>query len=780
MTNLQETTILFIENDDYLQALFTNEASSDNFKIIGASSKEDALLKFDQNSIDIVICGIDVLDHLNILRQFRDKSPDIPFFVTTPQNSIGLAVEAIKHGSNDFFLKPSDLFLVKNKIQNAMDVQNLKNSYIEVLQHKKQFEAYFDNANNVIFRIDLNDVVIGVNPRINNYFGIDPSEVINRPFNLVHDLIKNNFEDPEAYMEFISHHTYSRHKDGSLNVIEMVRSGLKLIKPKTRRVAILPREISNLEGEVLAKMWTYVDITELQKTTDLLRTVVEASPVPCIISRMDDGSVIFVNDPLAELIGVKTDELVGLVTPDFYADPAAREDIIRSIKADGVVRNREIQIKKINGDLIWMIINLTVTKLAGETVIISALYDISERKKIEDALRDSEERFRQLTENIGEIFWMTSPIDKKILYISGMFDVITGRSREKVYDDPNEFYKHVHEDDKTALEKSMRQPLTSERKVEYRYIRPGGEIRWLRENSYPIMDSDGKLYRMCGVIEDFTEQKNVIDDLEQTNIDLLETQGQLAQSEKMASLGMLVAGIAHEINTPIGAIGSMHNTLMRATEKLSDLVDCVCDEQKTRDDKFDSFFDIIHKANHVIESGTERITTIVRRLRAFARLDEAEVKEIDIHEGLEDTLTLINHEIKFDITINRNYGKIRPISCYPGRLNQVFLNLIINAKQAIKDKGEITITTYEHDDKVFLEFKDNGAGISKEHLDKIFDPGFTTKGVGVGTGLGLSICYKIIEDHHGTIKATSKLGEGTTFTIILPTNLDKILNEAKQ
>lgn len=184
---------------------------------------------------------------------------------------------------------------------------------------------------------------------------------------------------------------------------------------------------------------------------------------------------------------------------------------------------------------------------------------------------------------------------------------------------------------------------------------------------------------------------------------------------------------------------------------------------------------MIEDANKVIDSGTDRVTNIVRRLRSFARLDEAELKTVDIHEGLEDTLVLVHHEIKHNIKVVRNYGEIPPIACYPGQLNQVFLNLLMNAKQAIKGTGEIEITTYQKNNKIHIAFRDNGVGIAREHLKKIFDPGFTTKGVGVGTGLGLSICYKIMQAHHGEILVESEVGKGSTFTVLIPMDLEEVL-----
>jgi len=634
-----------------------------------------------------------------------------------------------------------------------------------------------------MFRIDLDNIVIGVSHSLEKHFDIKVSEVLHQPINTFHEKVKDNFEDPEAYLEFAKHASYKRHEDGSLNILEMSRSGVKLIKPSERQIAILPRDILKQDGEIVGRMLTYVDITELSKSTDLIQTVVEASPVPTIVSRLADGEIIFVNEPLAELFDLTPKEAIGSKAPDFYADPRDRVEVVNRLKKDGFLKNFEVRMKKPDGTLIWMIFNFIVTKLGGENVIVGTFYEISERKEAEDKLRESEERFRQLTENIGELFWMTTPEKKEMIYISPMYETIFGRSRDEIYEKPDLWLNYVHEDDREYIETALPKQIISEYAEEYRIVQPDGTVRWVSENAYPIMDSNGEVYRICGVVEDITKRKQVqealrvsLDDLERTNRHLLETQSQLVQSEKMASLGMLVAGIAHEINTPIGAVNSMHNTLVRAMKKLRDELKSFCHAECLDNENVIKTFKLIDEANSVIETGTERVTTIVRRLRSFARLDEAELKEADLHEGLEDTLVLIHHEIKHNIEIVRNYGEIPSISCYPGRLNQVFLNILINAKQAIRDKGKISISTHQDNGKIFIEFADTGLGISKEKLSKVFDPGFTTKGVGVGTGLGLSICYQIIQDHHGEIRVDSEVDIGTTFTIILPINLDEILN----
>ncbi len=234
---------------------------------------------------------------------------------------------------------------------------------------------------------------------------------------------------------------------------------------------------------------------------------------------------------------------------------------------------------------------------------------------------------------------------------------------------------------------------------------------------------------------------------------------------------MLVAGIAHEINTPVGAIHSTHDTLQRAVEKLKMELDRICCPGEPETTEINSIMKIVEDANLILASGSDRVTEIVRRLRSFARLDEAELKLADIQIGLEDTLALIQHELKRGITVTRNYGDVPPFACYPGRLNQVFLNILINACQAIGARGEISITTRHEGARVFIEIADNGAGILPEHLGRIFDPGFTTKGRGVGTGLGLSICYQIIQDHQGEIEVASEVGKGTKFTLMIPMDL---------
>jgi signal transduction histidine kinase len=263
------------------------------------------------------------------------------------------------------------------------------------------------------------------------------------------------------------------------------------------------------------------------------------------------------------------------------------------------------------------------------------------------------------------------------------------------------------------------------------------------------------------------ELEQTRNELQKTMVDLVSAQTQLVQSEKMASLGMLVAGIAHEINNALGALSSNNNTAYRALGHLRQRIAELGQDEPGLAELVKKL-DVAEASSRSVGDGADTIAQIVKRLRSFARLDEAELQRIDLHECLDETVGLLHDQMKQTIIVNKEYGDVPKIACYPSQLNQVFLNLLVNAKESIPGRGEITIRTCVKNEMAVVDISDSGTGIPTDRLDKIFDPGFTTKGVGVGTGLGLAICYQIVSDHRGDISVTSDAGKGTTFTVRLP------------
>ncbi len=261
--------------------------------------------------------------------------------------------------------------------------------------------------------------------------------------------------------------------------------------------------------------------------------------------------------------------------------------------------------------------------------------------------------------------------------------------------------------------------------------------------------------------------------LEDKNQQILHTQAQLVHSEKMASLGQLVAGVAHEINNPVSFITSGLPTLRRDIDKLGDFVD-----EDRRDERFEAVSKRIGTLVNVIDEGAQRTSEIVRNLRSFSRLDQAELEIIDLHRGLDSTLNLLQRLTGNRITVVRNYGRIPRVECFGSQLNQVFMNLIVNAIQAIEREGTVTLTTTPvGDDHVRVAIRDTGCGMPEEIRQKIFDPFFTTKPVGEGTGLGLSISQRIVEAHSATLEIESEPGQGTEITITLPIRMQVPVNQ---
>jgi two-component system, NtrC family, sensor kinase len=262
--------------------------------------------------------------------------------------------------------------------------------------------------------------------------------------------------------------------------------------------------------------------------------------------------------------------------------------------------------------------------------------------------------------------------------------------------------------------------------------------------------------------------------------ELKETQVQLVQSEKLAGLGQLVAGIAHEIKNPLNFIyGNTEflKTYVANLKKLIDLYHCRAallpqDNEKIAALKEEMNYDFMLEDMETLlrnfEEGAVRINSIIADLRTFSRMDSEDFQPTQLRDSIELALNLVKNEYRDRIVIRKEYADLPLVHCHPGKLSQVFMNLLVNACQAIPGTGEISIRTYCNGDRVFVEIKDNGAGIEAKHQVKVFEPFFTTKPVGKGTGLGLSISYGIIQQHQGTIELESKKGEGTLFRICLP------------
>jgi len=443
--------------------------------------------------------------------------------------------------------------------------------------------------------------------------------------------------------------------------------------------------------------------------------------------------------------------------------------------------------------------------------------DISDKKQAEKALRDSEQRFRatfdQAAVGIAHV-----ELNGKFLRINQKFCDLLGYTQEEML--VRTVQDITHPNDLEADLTYRRQVLSGEIQMfsmEKRYITQSGDILWVNVTISLRGSSSGKPKYFISVVQDISDRKQAEEalrqsesqlrvknqQLQQTLCQLKQTQAQLIQNEKMISLGQMVAGIAHEINNPVSFI---YGNVTPASEYASALLHLVqlyalhypepVPEIQTDIEAIDLNFIMIDfpKVLHSMKEGANRIREIVLSLRNFSRLDEAEMKEVNIHEGIDNTLLLLQHRLKEqpshpEIQVSKEYGQLPLVECYPGKLNQVFMNLLSNAIDALQTHRcprLITIRTevkdeggFIHPNHVVIRIADNGPGIPDDVKKHIFDPFFTTKPVGVGTGLGLSISHSIVvEKHRGNLICISAPGQGAEFVIELPVQQKPLRKES--
>jgi PAS domain S-box-containing protein len=432
-------------------------------------------------------------------------------------------------------------------------------------------------------------------------------------------------------------------------------------------------------------------------------------------------------------------------------------------------------------------------------------------------LCQSEEQYRSVVNNVTEVIFQTDATGNWT-FLNPAWTEITGFSIEESIGKSCRMY--IHPEDQAYYDLQfyqlqfyqLTQGKTKNTRYEIRYRVQDGSDRWFEVHSRLTLGSNSEITGTAGTLNDITEQKlaearerEKAKELNETLLELTQTQAQLIQSEKLSILGQLVAGVAHEINNPLS---SVYGNICHASQYIQDLLNLIeCYQQyypsspdtiqaeKEKID-FDFLVDDLPKALASMKIGTERICEIVQSLQSFSRMNESE-KAVDIHEGIESTLLILRHKLKAkgeyaEIELIKEYGELPWVECYPGQLNQVLMNLIVNAIDALEERrkskrlnasqdspfirirteakqGNLLLNSEQDTSNIFIRIADNGTGMTEDVCNRLFNPFFTTKSTGKGTGLGLSISYQIIvEKHQGKLLVNSELGKGSEFIIELP------------
>jgi len=408
-------------------------------------------------------------------------------------------------------------------------------------------------------------------------------------------------------------------------------------------------------------------------------------------------------------------------------------------------------------------------------------------------LAETSARLQHLIDNSPAIIYSAVPTgDFKITFVSENLRHVLGFEPREMLDDINFWFEHIHPDDRSGLMQRLPKLLAEggQQSYDYRFRHRDGHYLWMHDRLRLVYDELGTPQELLGSLLDISERKTMEQALHQEKEEqqaliheLQEARNQLLQNEKMAAIGQLAAGVAHEINNPVGYINSNLNTLAGYLQNVIKVIDLYQAAEPLlaqhevfaeRTAMVKQNLDLDYIKQDVPElvreciDGTARVKQIVQDLKEFSHVDEAEWQSVDLHQGLDSTLNIVNNEIKYKAEVTKEYSELPPVECIASQINQVFMNLLVNAAHAIETFGSITIRTGVQDTNVWVEISDSGQGIAPEHLNRLFEPFFTTKPVGTGTGLGLSLSFGIVKKHHGRIDVQSEVGQGTRFTVWLP------------
>ncbi len=654
----------------------------------------------------------------------------------------------------------------------------------DIPQEESVYRNIFENMLEVLYRADIEEKIVLLSPSALKLFGYD------RLDDLIGKKIPETFYNNPADRALILNDLLRHGKVVNYPLILKKKDGT-IIYAKTTSYFIFDEQgkKAGVEGIIMDTSDQIVAEQALQQSADIVHNIQLGIYIYQLENPDDDRSLrmISANPATEHLTGIPVEDKIGKTIDENF--PGLREKGIPQLYAEVIRTQKPIEIEDIayeDDRVISSAFSVKAFPLPNKQIGVS-FEKITDRKRTEEALRKSEEKHRQLIDIMNEGF--------AILNREGIITYANKKLCEMMGYPCSELIGHPTSDflDKTDLENMQKHMAsrTEGRNLPYEvvWVKKDGSMLPTIVSPMPLFNDAGEFSGNVAVLTDISDlkriEKELIDkneELEKTLNTLRELQTHLVLSEKMASLGQITAGVAHEIKNPLGFIQSNIDPLKRDVNDILTILEkynSIVEEQnigqtfseieslKSELD-FTLLVEEISKLLEGMKDGSNRTTQIVKSLGNFSRTGEEEFTIGSIHKGIDSTLTLLASEIGTRIAIRKEYGDSPDIECLPGKLNQVFMNILSNAVMAIENTGEIHIVTSSDALNVNISIRDSGRGMSEEVNARIFEPFFTTKEKGIGVGLGLPISYNIIAQHSGKIIVNSEQGKGTEFILTLP------------
>ncbi|MGA2053234.1 MAG: PAS domain S-box protein [Opitutales bacterium] len=689
--------------------------------------------------LDLVISdyAMPQFDGLRALELLKQRGLDIPFIIVSGTIGEDTAVTAMKNGASDYLIKDR-LTRLGPAVSHALDKARLRRESMQTEKELKLFRALMDQGSDTFEVLDAQTGrILDVNLKGCADHGYTQEEYLQLTvYDLAPELPPGAWPERVKAIrrgEFSSVETTHRRKDGSTYPVEISITCVQL-----------DREY------IVAVVRNITERKRAEQSLKLFRALVDRGNDGFEVLDPETGQFLDVNERGCVGLGYTREEFLQLKVfeVDPQLTPAIWAERLALIRRNAPPSIETVHRRK-DGTLMPVEVSVRCVQLDRE-YMVAAVRDISERKRAEATLRESEERFRQLAENMTEVFWVTSCETGDILYVSPAYEKIWGRTCESLYQSPYSWEQAIHLDDRQRVGDAFQATAQKGKFDEiYRVTQPDGSMRWIHDRGFPVANAEGKIYRIAGIAEDITKQRRL--------------EEQFRQLQKMEAIGTLAGGIAHDFNNILAAMNGYTDLAKLHAAGNTAVLECL---------------DTVSKAG-------KRAVDLVRQILTFSRQHEVRRKPIRLQEAVAESLKLLRATIPTTIEFSVDIAASAPMVLGDAtQIHQIVMNLGTNALHAMQDRPgrfEVRLQKFEVDAMLAgthpqlragtyarLSVSDTGHGMNRATLERIFEPFFTTKEPGVGTGLGLAVVHGIMQDHDGVITVYSQPGEGTVFHLYFP------------